>query len=151
MGLVETIRSSAIETLDKIGWLAPLLGRLSVGLLFMSTGWGKVHSLDKVTHFFESLHIPAPAFNAVIVGYSELVCGTLLVLGLATRLATLPLIVSMVIAILTAKLSEIHGLFDLVGSEEFTYLCVLAMIAIIGPGAVAMDHPLARRLGWTKA
>jgi hypothetical protein len=57
----------------------------------------------------------------------------------------------MVIAILTAKLSEIHGLFDLVGSEEFTYLCVLAMIAIIGPGAVAMDHPLARRLGWTKA
>lgn len=42
-------------------------------------------------------------------------------------------------------------MFDLVGEEEFTYLCVLAMIAIIGPGAVAIDYPLARRLGWAKA
>ena len=96
MALVDTLRARAVGILAKLAWLAPLLGRLSVGLLFMSTGWGKVHSLDKVTHFFESLHIPAPAFNAVLVGYSELICGTLLVVGLATRLATLPLIVSMI-------------------------------------------------------
>jgi putative oxidoreductase len=140
-----------MDVLGKIGWLAPLLGRLSVGLLFMSTGWGKVHALEKVTHFFESLHIPAPGFNAVLVGYSELVCGTLLVVGLATRLATLPLIISMIVAILTAKLSDLHGVFDLASFDEFTYLSILAMIAIIGPGKVALDHPLARRLGWAKA
>jgi putative oxidoreductase len=151
MSLVDTARTRAMDILQRLDWLAPLLGRLSVGLLFMSTGWGKVHSLDKVTHFFESLHIPAPGFNAVLVGYSELVCGTLLVLGLATRLATLPLIMSMVVAILTAKLSELHSLFDLVGFDEFTYLCVLVMIAIIGPGRVAIDYPLARKLGWAKA
>jgi len=150
MGLVDTVRARAMGILGKLGWLAPLLGRLSVGLLFMSTGWGKVHSLDKVTHFFESLHIPAPALNAVVVGYSELVCGTLLVLGLATRLATVPLITSMIVAILTAKLPDVHNLFDLVAADEFTYLCVLVMIAILGPGKVAIDAPLARRLGWTK-
>jgi putative oxidoreductase len=151
MTLVDTLRTRAMDILGRLDWLAPLVGRLSVGLLFMSTGWGKVHSLDKVTHFFESLHIPAPGFNAVLVGYSELVCGTLLVVGLATRLATVPLIVSMIVAILTAKLPDLHNLFDLVRFDEFTYLCVLVMIAIIGPGKVAIDHPLARRLGWTRA
>ncbi|HEY3253797.1 MAG TPA: DoxX family protein, partial [Polyangiaceae bacterium] len=105
-GVIAGYRLRALGMLARVAWLAPLLGRFSVGLLFLSTGWGKVHSLDKVTHFFETLGIPAPGLNAVVVGYSELVCGALLLLGLFTRLATLPLIVSMVVAILTAKLPE---------------------------------------------
>lgn len=138
-------RRRALGVLERAAWLAPLLGRFCVGLLFMSTGWGKVHSLDKVTHFFETLGIPAPALNAIVVGYSELVCGALLVFGLFTRVATLPLIVSMVVAILTAKLPDIHGLFDLVGADEFTYLCVLIMLALIGPGKLSLDELLVRR------
>ena len=117
----------------------------------MSTGWGKVHNLEKVTGFFTSLGIPAPHFHAILVGYSELLCGTLLVVGLLTRLATIPLIVSMIVAILTAKLPDLHGLFDLVGFDEFTYLVVLVMIAILGPGAVSLDAVVARRLGWRPA
>jgi uncharacterized membrane protein YphA (DoxX/SURF4 family) len=55
-------------------------------------------------------------FNAVLVGYSELLCGAALVIGLATRVATIPLCVSMLVALATAaKASGIHGLFDLVG------------------------------------
>ncbi len=137
--------SSALGALRRVSWLAPLLGRFAVGLLFLSTGWGKVHSLDKVTQFFIQLKIPMPALNAVVVAYSELVCGALLVVGLLTRLATVPLIVSMVVAILTAKLADIHGLFDLVGADEFTYLCVLIMLAVIGPGTASLDHVLFRR------
>jgi putative oxidoreductase len=144
----EAIRGQLLAALDRIRWLAPLLGRLAVGLLFVSTGWGKVHDIPKVTHFFQTLGIPAPGFNAILVGYSELICGSLLVVGLCTRLATIPLMVSMVIAILTAKLGELHGIFDLVGFDEFTYLVVLAMIAVIGPGAVSLDRVLARKLGW---
>jgi len=147
LGPLHAARTRAIEMLGQVQWLAPLLGRLAVGLLFMSTGWGKVHSLDKVTHFFETLHIPAPGLNAVVVGYSELICGTLLVVGLLTRLATFPLIMSMIVAILTAKLGDLHNLFDLVGFDEFTYLCVLVMIAIIGPGSASLDRLLAQRLG----
>jgi putative oxidoreductase len=148
MNVVSNARSRALESIDRLRWLAPLIGRLAVGLLFVSTGWGKVHDIPKVTHFFEQLGIPAPGFQAVLVGYSELICGSLLVVGLFARLATVPLIVSMTVAILTAKRSELHGLFDLVGFEEFTYLCVLVMIAIIGPGAVSLDRLMARRLGW---
>jgi putative oxidoreductase len=151
MNLIETARARALDELARISWLAPLLGRLAVGLLFLSTGWGKVHNIEKVTGFFEKLGIPAPGFNAVLVGYSELICGALLVLGLVTRLATIPLVVSMVIAILTAKRGDIHNLFDLVGQDEFTYLVVLVMIAIIGPGATSLDHLLVRWLGWKGA
>jgi putative oxidoreductase len=148
MGRIESLREKALEILGKLRALAPLLGRLAVGLVFMSTGWGKVHNIEKVTSFFTSLHIPAPHFQAILVGYSELLCGTALVIGLLSRLATIPLMVSMVVAILTAKLPDLHGLFDLVGFDEFTYLMVLAMVAILGPGALSLDAILVKRLGW---
>src|SRR5580704_3909287 len=109
MTRVESVRSRLLATIDAFRWMAPLLGRLAVGLLFMSTGWGKVHDIPKVTHFFETLGIPLPGLNAVVVGFSELICGGLLVLGLFTRLATIPLSISMVVAILTAKLGDLHG------------------------------------------
>ena len=144
--LVQTLTLRALAALDRLRWLAPLVGRLGVGLLFLSTGWGKVHSIPKVNAFFESLGIPLPGFNAVLVGYSELIGGMLLVLGLATRLATVPLIVSMVVAILTAKLGDLHNVFDLVSFDEFTYLVVLVMILIIGPGDVSLDRFVLRRL-----
>jgi putative oxidoreductase len=139
------VRDKAVELLTKLKGVALLLGRLSVGLVFLSTGWGKVHNVEKVTEFFTSLHIPAPGLNAVVVGYSELLCGAALVIGLFTRLATIPLIVSMVVAILTAKRGDIHGFFDLIAFEETTYLLVLVMIAILGPGSIAVDHLLAKK------
>ena len=151
MGRIESLRGRARGVLGNLHWLAPLLGRLAVGLVFMSTGWGKVHNIEKFTGFFTSLHIPAPHFQAILVGYSELLCGTALVLGLLTRLATVPLVVSMIVAILTAKLPELHNVFDLVGFDEFTYLVVLVMIAILGPGSHALDAILVRLLGWQEA
>ena len=146
LALVKDARARALGLLGRSQWLALLLGRLAVGLLFLSTGWGKVHSIPKVTAFFAELHIPAPGLNAVVVAYSELICGSLLVIGLLTRLATIPLIVSMIVALLTAKRADIHGIFDLVGAEEFTYLCLLVVLAAVGPGSAAVDHLLARKL-----
>jgi putative oxidoreductase len=125
---------------------ALLLARLAVGLLFASTGWGKVHNLAKVTAFFESLHIVAPGFNAVVVGYSELLCGAALAIGFATRFATIPLMVSMTVALITAKAGDIHGVFDLVGQEELTYFVVLCVIGVFGAGAASVDALLFRNV-----
>jgi putative oxidoreductase len=150
MELLRTTRGRVLDGLARVQWLAPLLARLAVGLVFVSTGWGKVHDLAKVTAFFMQLGIPAPGFHAVLVGYSELICGALLVVGLVTRFATVPLAVSMVVAILTAKRPDLHGLFDLVGFDEFTYLCVLVVIALVGPGSASLDRAVVRRLGWAR-
>jgi putative oxidoreductase len=139
------LRRRLLDIAKKLQPFGLLLARLSVGLIFMSTGWGKVHSVDKVTQYFIELHIPAPGFHAVLVGWTELLGGTALVLGLVTRLAAIPLIISMVVAILTARMKDVHGFFDLVGLEEFTYLMVMAMLVFVGPGHWSIDRVLQKR------
>jgi putative oxidoreductase len=142
-----TLRARAVRVLEGLAkWLPALLLRVTIGLIFASTGWGKVHNIDKVTAFFTELKIPMPHLNAIVVGWSELVCGSLLVLGLATRFAVIPLIVSMIVALLTAIRPDIHGFLDLVAKEEFVYLMVLVAIGILGPGKASIDRFIAQKL-----
>lgn len=55
----------------------------------------------------------------------------------------------MIVAMLTARMDDVGGVLDLIGLEEFTYLTVLAMLLVLGPGRIAIDHVLARRL-WSE-
>jgi putative oxidoreductase len=136
---------TVLRALRRIDFAPALLARITLGVLFMSTGWGKVHNLEKVTQFFVELGIPAPGFNAVLVSWTELVGGALVLVGLFSRLAALPLAVSMIVALVTAKASDIHGLADLFGTVEWTYLVLLIWIVVCGPGAVSIDRLLTRR------
>jgi putative oxidoreductase len=135
-----------LALVGRLDSVALLVARLTVGILFVSTGWGKVHNLPKIIAYFGELHIPAPAFNAVLASFTELIGGTLLVVGLASRLAALPLMVTMVVAILTAKLEEIHGLPDLFGEVEWTYLVLLMVVVVFGPGKASLDALVRSRL-----
>jgi putative oxidoreductase len=129
---------------DKLSFLGPTLARLTVGLVFIGTGWGKLHTLGDVTQFFTNLGIPAPGFNARLVATTELVGGSLVLVGLGTRLVTLPLAFTMVIAILTAKRGDIDGLTSLVGFEEWSYLVLFLWLAVAGAGPLSLDHLLWR-------
>ena len=142
-----SLRTRALGVLQRLStWLPGLLLRGTIGLVFASTGWGKVHNLDKVTAFFTELKIPMPHLNAIVVGWSELICGSLLVLGLATRFAVIPLIISMIVALLTAIRPDIHGFLDLVAKDEWLYMMVLMAIGILGPGKASIDKLIADRL-----
>jgi putative oxidoreductase len=141
-----SLADRALAIAKKTDSVALLIARLTVGVLFVSTGWGKVNNLSKVTEFFTELGIPMPGFNATLASYTELVCGFLLVIGLASRLASVPLVVTMAVAILTAKRSELHGLPDLFGFVEWTYLAILLVIFALGPGKIALDTLAERRL-----
>jgi putative oxidoreductase len=145
MNALFSLGERAVALAKKLDWVALLVARLTVGVLFVSTGWGKVHNLAKVTSFFAELGIPMPGLNATVASYTELVCGSLLVIGLASRLASLPLVVTMIVAILTAKRAEVHGLADLFGLVEWTYIALLLVIAVIGPGLASVDAAIARR------
>jgi putative oxidoreductase len=140
MHLIQRSTEKLLGAARFLEWAPPLLARLVVGVVFASSGWGKVHNLEKVTAFFTELHIPAPAFQAVFVSYVELVCGSLLLVGLASRLVAIPLIISMLVAIVTAKAQDIHGVSDLFGTVEFTYVALMAWIVIAGPGRVSLDR-----------
>ena len=128
---------SLTRSLDGVG---PLLARLTVGWVFVGTGWGKLHHLDKVTAYFTELGLPVPHAQAVLVGTTELVGGALVLVGLLTRLASLPLLATMVVAILTAKRAELGSANDLFGFVEWTYLVLFALLALGGPGRFSLDH-----------
>src|SRR6185369_4249032 len=132
---------------DKIAFLGPLLARLTVGVVFIQTGWGKLHSLGDVTEFFASLHIPAPAFQARLAAGTEFVGGILVLVGLATRLASLPLAFTMLVAIVTAKRGDVGGVPDLLGLEEWSYLVFFLWLALAGAGPLSLDGLRARRRG----
>jgi len=96
-----------------------------------------------VTEFFTELGIPAPGFNAVLASTAEFVCGTLLLLGLLSRVASLPLDRDLmtVRAILTAKRDALHGIRrPLLGFEEWTYI-VLAGVDRRGPARGLLAGP----------
>jgi putative oxidoreductase len=144
--IVVSLRQLLLRTAKQLSWLGPLLARITVGVTFIGTGWGKLHSLDDVTSFFTELHIPAPHFNAILAASAEFFCGAALLLGILTRLASLPLIVTMIVAIVTAKImpGKVDGVVDFLGLEEWTYIVVFLWLFLAGPGPVSVDHLLAR-------
>jgi putative oxidoreductase len=120
-------------------WFPPSIARLVVGWVFVSSGWGKLHNLDGVVAFFRDLGIPAPELQAPFVAGTELVCGALLLAGLATRLAALPLVAVMGVALATALRDRIGGLSDLFGLSEFLYAVLLLGLVAVGAGPVSFD------------
>lgn len=127
-----------------LAWLPPTLARLTVGWVFLWTGWGKLHDLDAIVAFFAELGIPYPELQAPFASATELVCGALLLAGLGTRLATVPLGVVMLVAIATAQRANVHGLADLFGLVEFGYLALLVWLGVAGPGPLSLDAALVR-------
>ena len=140
------IRDRLLALANRLTPLGPTLARLTVGLVFIGTGWGKLHTLPDVTDYFSSLGIPMPGLNARIAAGTEFFGGILVLVGLATRIAVLPMAFTMVIAILTAKRGDIHGLTDLVGFEEWSYLVLFLWLAVAGAGPLSLDRLVAPRL-----
>ena len=117
-----------------------------IGSVFVQAGWGKLHNLDQVINFFTSLGIPAPQIQAPFVASVEFGCGALVLVGLFTRLAALPLTGVMVVAILTAKLKTFTGPLDLFGSQEFDYIVLLMFLFVSGAGPVSFDRLINKSL-----
>ena len=134
-----------VAALSSLRWLPPAVARLTLGWVFLPSGWGKLHALQDVTEFFRSLGIPAPEIQAPFASGVEFVCGALLLLGLFSRLAAVPLVVVMGVAIATARAEEMTSLGALFGFIEFLYIALLLYIVVEGPGALSLDALLAGR------
>src|SRR5260370_26421755 len=90
---------TVLEQLQKRSWLPVLLLRLFVGYFFIETGWGKVHNLDSMTERFVQWGIPLPGLNAALSGYTELIGGALILVGLFTALPSVPVCLNIVVAV----------------------------------------------------
>ena len=55
------------KILKTLNWLPPLAARMTLGLVFIESGWGKLHNLEKVTSYFTELGIPFASIQAPTV------------------------------------------------------------------------------------
>lgn len=89
---------------------ATFLIRLIVGPVFLSEGIQKfLYTDENGIGRFSRIGIPYPEFTGPFVGIVEIVCGALIIFGLLTRLAAIPLIINMLVAILSTKIPILLG------------------------------------------
>jgi putative oxidoreductase len=137
----------ALEIGERFGWLPPLLIRLFVGYFFLETGWAKTHDLDGFAQRFAQWGIPHPAFNAALSAYTEVIGGALTVIGLGTRIVSIPMIVNMAVAIAAVNFKHVTGLNDFVELDEPLYALCYFWLMIDGPGHASLDYLIARAFG----
>jgi len=125
-------------------WLAPLFARITVGGVFLWSGWGKLNNLPQVTENFIGWGIPFPHFFTPLTSGIEFFGGLFLVLGLLTRISAGALGVTMIVAIRAAKWADVDSLETLLGFDEFEYLALFLWLAIAGGGVISLDHLLVR-------
>jgi len=128
-------------------WLAPLFARITVGWVFLWSGWGKLNDLPQVIDNFIGWGIPNAQVLAPFVSGVEFFGGLFLLLGLLTRISAGALGVTMIVAIRSAKWADVDSLETLLGFDEFEYLALFLWLAIAGAGVVSVDHWLERRSG----
>lgn len=139
--------NALLKFADSLYWLAPLVVRLFFGYFWLETGWAKLHNLAAFTERFIGWGIPFPAFSAALSAGTEFVAGGLIMIGLLTRLAAIPLIINMVVAIAVVVIKNVGSFDDFVELDEFVYILIFFWLLMAGPGKISIDTLINRRLG----
>ena len=115
----------------------------------MQTGWGKLHNLEKVTSFFESLGIPLPQVSTPVIVVLEFVGGILIMLGLGSRLIALLLTCDMVVAFIVGDREALFSVFSdpdkFYAAAPYMFLFAFLIVLIFGPGKISLDALITRR------
>jgi len=127
-----------------------VLVRVLVGGVFLSEGIQKfLYPAALGAGRFAKIGIPAPEVMGPFVGVVEIVCGLLLVVGLLTRLAAVPLVIDMIVAIATTKIPMLlKSGFWAMAHEARTDWCMLlgcVFLFIVGSGPLSLDARIGGR------
>ncbi len=114
--------------------------RIYWGASFVQAGFGKLTHLSLYAERFANWHIPAPQFNAVMAGITECICGSLLILGAGSRVITVPLIVTMIVAYRTAHINEVTDLYSFVNCAAISQFINLHTGAAVRSRRLSVDY-----------
>jgi putative oxidoreductase len=138
-----------------VGWAnrvakAILLIRVLVGWVFLSEGIQKFLFPDSLgVGRFVKIGIPRPQVMAPFVGVVEIVCGSLLLIGFITRLATVPLLIDIAVALYSTKIATLakNGLWSTLheARTDVSMLLGLVFLLLVGARAWSLDALLAGR------
>src|ERR1700694_404591 len=131
-GRIQRLAAFGLRITAALAFIAPLLTRLVVGWGFHVTGHGKLGNLEKVTGFFTDLGIPFPGANATFIATLEFVGGLCLILGFGTRVFSLLLSATMIVALLTADRANLIAKFpdNLTDVAPFVLLISLGWLVL---------------------
>lgn len=119
--------------------------RLMVGMVFLSEGIQKFLFGETLGRGrFEKIGLPAPEFLGNFVGFTEILCGTLILVGLITRVASVPLILIMLVAIATTK-AEVFadkGFWEMMHAARTDWAMLLGSVFLLikGGGSWSVDR-----------
>jgi uncharacterized membrane protein YphA (DoxX/SURF4 family) len=122
-----------------------ILIRFMVACVFLSEGIQKFLFSDSFgVGRFIKIGIPLPGITALFVGVVEIVCGALILLGLFTRLAALPLIIDILVAISTTKIPILleKGFWAMAHEARTDWSMILGLLflLIVGSGQWSLDN-----------
>jgi putative oxidoreductase len=121
-------------------WLVFL--RLGVSGFMLTHGIPKLQKLMRGDMEFPDPIGLGPAFSLILTTFAEAFCSVLILLGLATRLATIPLIITMLVAVFV-----IHADDPFVRQEMgLLYLLIYLTLLVIGPGKYSVDRMISNPL-----
>src|SRR5437879_2495995 len=129
---------------------AVLLIRILVGWVFLSEGVQKFLFPDSLgVGRFVKIGIPWPQVMAPFVGVVEIVCGALLLVGLITRLASIPLLIDICVALYSTKIVTLakNGLWSTLheARTDLSMLVGLIFLLLVGGGTLSLDARLLRK------
>jgi putative oxidoreductase len=141
------MRGFLAKIMDSEAPAAVILVRFLVGGVFLSEGIQKfLYPAVLGVGRFAKIGIPAPQIMAPFVGVVEISCGLLLALGLLTRLAALPLLIDIVVAIATTKVPMLlkGGFWSVAheGRTDYSMLLGLLFLLLVGAGPCSLDAVL---------
>jgi putative oxidoreductase len=129
---------------------AVILIRILVGWVFVSAGIQKFLFPALGVDRFGKIGIPDPHVMAPVVGTVEIVCGAMVILGLWTRLATIPLLAVIATAIVTTRIPMFHqqGVWAMLHEARVDCSMALGLVflLIVGGGAFALTRSRGRRI-----
>lgn len=117
-----------------------LILRLAIGILMMDHGYDKLIHFSEYSHqFINFLGMGKPLSLALVV-FAEFFCSLFLILGLFTRLATIPLIITMCVVIFSIN----NGKVFMQHESPALYLTGFLVLLIIGPGRISVDSMIGK-------
>jgi putative oxidoreductase len=141
-------------TADQLQSFVLLLLRLAWGWQLAESGYGHLTHIENTVKAFIRWDVPFPVLNVYISAYTELIGGSLLILGLATRLISVPLVFNFIVAIVAASRKDIADAFankgfiagwDAITNDgAFPFLMLALIMLAFGPGRASVDHLLRR-------
>ncbi len=133
------------KALNKLQDISLLFMRLVLAYGFYNPALMKVKNIDGIISWFESMGMPMPALNAYLATTTEVLGVILLTIGLGVRIITIPLMITMVVAIGTVHWS--HG-FE-AGNNGFEiplyYMLMLFILLTHGAGKYSLDYLLRKK------